>query len=45
MPGRNVNLLKHLLCVTNDSFDDLLKNCDDVNLNSILEKEISKLDE
>ena len=43
IPARHANLIKHLLCVTNDSFDDLIKKCDDGNLSPILEKEISKL--
>jgi len=45
MPTRHANLLKHLLCVNNGPLSDLLKKCDDTNLNGLLEKEISKLDE
>lgn len=45
IPARHINILKHLLCVTNDSIDDLLKKCEDTNLNAIFEKELSKLDQ
>ncbi len=43
--ARHANLLKHLLCVTNGSLNDLIKKCEDVNLNALIEKEISKLNE
>ncbi len=36
--------MKHLLCVTNGSIDDLIKKCEDANLSPLLEKELSKLD-
>jgi hypothetical protein len=45
MSARHANLLKHLLCITNGSLNDLIKKCEDNNLNILLEKEISKLDE
>jgi hypothetical protein len=45
MIPRNANLLKHLLCVNNGPLDDLIKKCEDTNINISLEKEISKLDE
>ncbi|CAF0755920.1 unnamed protein product [Rotaria sordida] len=44
LPARHANLLKHLLCITNGSLDDLIKKCEDTNLNGILEKELSKID-
>lgn len=43
-PARQANLLKHLLCITNDSLEDLIAKCEDSNLKPLLEKEISKLD-
>jgi len=43
--ARHANLLKHLLCVTNGPLNDLIKKCEDSNLNILLEKEISKIDE
>jgi hypothetical protein len=45
IPSRHANLLKHLLCVTDGSLNDLIKKCEDTNLNGLLEKDLSKLDE
>ncbi len=45
MSARHANILKHLLCVINGSLNDLVKKCEDVNFNALLEKTISKLDE
>ncbi|CAF3727570.1 unnamed protein product [Adineta steineri] len=44
MSARHANLLKHLLCTNNGSLSDLMKKCEDTNLNGLLEKEISKID-
>ena len=44
MSARHANLLKHLLCVTTGSLDQLIEKCEDANLKVLLEKEISKLD-
>lgn len=44
MLARNANLLKHLLCINNGTLDELVKKCEDTNLNGLLEKELSKLD-
>ncbi|CAF0830559.1 unnamed protein product [Adineta ricciae] len=43
--ARNANLLKHLLCINNGTLDELVKKCEDTNLNGLLEKELSKLDQ
>lgn len=45
IPARHANLLKHLLCVTNGSIDELINKCEDNNLKTLLEKDIAKLDQ
>jgi len=44
IPARQANLLKHLLCVTNGSVDELINKCEDINLKTLLEKDLGKLD-
>lgn len=44
LPARQANLLKHLLCVTNGSIDELINKCEDSSLKSLLEKDLARLD-
>ena len=45
LTARNANLLKHLLCINDGRPNDLIKHCEEGNLNGLLGKEIAKLNE